>query len=92
MAVSDGFVVLYFIGESLKCRYAVAPEGYLLVVVGDKLFCNMLDGCRFEGSSVLVSVKVSDITNPPPVPCSVLKSSVKQQMPWCRGHGTSHIF
>ena len=32
--------------------------------------------------SVMVSVRVSDITNPPPVPCSVLDPSVKQQMPW----------
>ena len=31
----------------------------------------------------MVSVLVSDITNPPPVPCSVfLDPSVKQQMPW----------
>ena len=32
--------------------------------------------------SVMVSVRVSDITNPPPVPFSVLDPSVKQQMPW----------
>ena len=31
---------------------------------------------------MIVSVQVSDITNPPPVPCSVLDPSVKQQMPW----------
>ena len=31
---------------------------------------------------MIVSVRVSDITNPPPVPCSVLDPSVKQQMPW----------
>ena len=30
----------------------------------------------------MVSVRVSDITNPPPVPCSVLDPSAKQQMPW----------
>ena len=30
----------------------------------------------------MVSVRVSDITNPPPVPCSVLELSVKQKMPW----------
>ena len=30
----------------------------------------------------MVSVRVSDITNPQPVPCSVLDPSVKQQMPW----------
>ena len=30
----------------------------------------------------MVSVRVSDITNPPPVPFSVLVPSVKQQMPW----------
>ena len=30
----------------------------------------------------MVCVRVSDITNPPPVPCSVLDPSVKQQMPW----------
>ena len=35
-----------------------------------------------ELCSVMVSVRVSDITNPPPVPCSVLDPSVKQQMPW----------
>ena len=29
----------------------------------------------------MVSVRVSDITNPPPVPSSVLDPSVKQQMP-----------
>ena len=29
----------------------------------------------------MVSVRVSDITNPPPVPCSVLDPSVKQQVP-----------
>ena len=28
----------------------------------------------------MVSIRVSDITNPPPVPCSVLDPSVKQQM------------
>ena len=32
--------------------------------------------------SVMVFVRVSDITNPPPVPCLVLNRSVKQQMPW----------
>ena len=52
----------------------------------------MLDGCRFglEDSTVVFhfegmlcdgSVLVSDITNPPPVPSSVLDPSVKQQMP-----------
>ena len=55
----------------------------------------MLDGCCFslEDSTVVfhlegvlcdgfcTSIGVSDITNPPPVPCSVLDSSVKQQMP-----------
>ena len=30
----------------------------------------------------MVSVQVSNITNAPPVPCSVLDPSVKQQMPW----------
>ena len=30
----------------------------------------------------MVSVRVSDITKLPPVPCSVLDPSVKQQMPW----------
>ena len=30
----------------------------------------------------MVSVRVSDITNPPPVPCSFLDPSVKQKMPW----------
>ena len=30
----------------------------------------------------MVSVHVSDITNPPPVPCSVLDPSVRQNMPW----------
>ena len=30
----------------------------------------------------MVFVRVSDITNPPPVPCSVLDPSVKQQVPW----------
>ena len=30
----------------------------------------------------MVSVRVSDIKNPPPVPCSVLNPSVKQKMPW----------
>ena len=30
----------------------------------------------------MVSVRASDITNPPPVPCSVLDPSVKQQMSW----------
>ena len=30
----------------------------------------------------MASVLVSDITNPPHVPCSVLDPSVKQQMPW----------
>ena len=30
----------------------------------------------------MVCVRVSDITNPPPVPYSVLDPSVKQQMPW----------
>ena len=30
----------------------------------------------------MVCVRVSEITNPPPVPCSVLDPSVKQQMPW----------
>ena len=30
----------------------------------------------------MVPVRVSDITNPPPVPCSVLDPSVKQHMPW----------
>ena len=30
----------------------------------------------------MVCVRVLDITNPPPVPCSVLDPSVKQQMPW----------
>ena len=30
----------------------------------------------------MVCVRVSDITNPPLVPCSVLDPSVKQQMPW----------
>ena len=53
----------------------------------------MLDGCRFgledstvvlhlKECSVMVSVRVSDIKNPPPVPCSVLDLSVKHQMPW----------
>ena len=53
----------------------------------------MLDGCRFglenntvvfhfEGCSVMVSVRASEITNPPSVPCSVLDPSVKQHMPW----------
>ena len=32
--------------------------------------------------SVIVSVRMSDITKPPPVPCSVLDPSVKQHMPW----------
>ena len=55
MAVIDGLVVVYFIGESLKCKWAVAPEGYLLVVEGDEFFCSMLDGCRFglEDSTVV---------------------------------------
>ena len=37
----------------IGCR--VAPEGYLLVVKGDELFCSMLDGCRFglEDSTVV---------------------------------------
>ena len=74
---------------------AVALEGYLLVVESEKLFCSMLDGCRFglEDSTVvfhfegmlcdaMVSLRVSDITNPPPVQCSVLDPSVKQKMPW----------
>ena len=30
----------------------------------------------------MVFVRVSDITNPPPVSCLVLDPSVKQQMPW----------
>ena len=30
----------------------------------------------------MVSVRVSDITNPPAVPCSVLDPSVEQQMLW----------
>ena len=30
----------------------------------------------------MVSVRVSYITNLPPVPCSVLDPSVKQQIPW----------
>ena len=56
----------------------------------------MLDGCRFgledstvvfnflilKECSVMDSIRVSGITNPPPVPCSVLDPSVKQQMPW----------
>ena len=37
----------------------------------------------------MVSVRVSDITNPTPVPCSVLDPSVKQQMPWVLAMGTS---
>ena len=53
----------------------------------------MLDGCCFslEDSTVVFHLEGvlcdgfctrSDITNPPPVPCSVLDPSVKQQMPW----------
>ena len=55
----------------------------------------MLDGCCFclEDSTVvfhfegmlcdgLCAMRVSEITNPPPVLCSVLGPSVKQQMPW----------
>ena len=30
----------------------------------------------------MVSVRVSDITKPTPVPCSVMDPSVKQHMPW----------
>ena len=65
----------------------------------------MLDGYRFgledstvvfhsEGvlcTSVMVSVRVSDITNPPPVPCSVLDPSVKQHMPWVLAYMMSEL-
>ena len=39
----------------MQCRYAIAPKGYLLVVEINKLFCSMLDGCRFglEDSTVV---------------------------------------
>ena len=46
-----------------------------LFVEGDELFCSMLGGYRFdlEDSTVFLHFEgVSDITNPPSVPCSVL--------------------
>ena len=39
----------------------------------------------------MASVQVPDVTNPPPVPCSVLGPFVKHYMPWVRASMMSEL-
>ena len=91
MVVSDGFVVVYFIilferacsADRLLLQNVIC---WLLKVISSSAACLMAAVLAWKTvqksfilkeCSVMVSVRVSDITNPPPVPCSVLDPSVK---------------